>query len=112
MPVGSVVLLLVPPAAGAAAGYATGGRLLGLTTIRFRALWLLFLAAFLQAAWYYISPARDLIEHRAGLPALGALGHIHPPDRPGPPRGRAALEPGGHVGSPIPAARSQYLMRN
>lgn len=73
MSVGGVVLLLIPSAVGAAAGYVMGGRLLELTKIRFRALWLLFLAAFFQAAQYYIRPVRDLIEHRLGLPILGLV---------------------------------------
>ena len=38
--------------------------------------------------------------HRNAEPATApvALGHIHPPHRPGPPRGRAVLQPGGHTG--------------
>jgi len=39
-------------------------------------------------------------DHRDAEPATApvALGHIHPPHRAGPPRGRAVLQPGGHRG--------------
>ena len=42
-------------------------------------------------------PVGDHGNPEAATPPV-ALGHIHPPDRQGPPRGRAVLEPGGHVG--------------
>ena len=43
---------------------------------------------------------RPVGDHGNPEPAAApvALGHIHPPDGTGPPRGRAALEPGGQVG--------------
>ena len=68
-----VLLLLIPSAAGVFAGYATGGRLARLTEIRFRASWLLLLAALFQAAQYYARPVRNLLEHRLGLPPLALV---------------------------------------
>ena len=43
---------------------------------------------------------RPVGDHRNPEPAAApvALGHIHPPDRPGPPSGRPVLQPGGQVG--------------
>ena len=68
-----ILLLLIPSAAGVFAGYATGGRLARLTEIRFRASWLLLLAALFQAAQYYARPVRNLLEHRLGLPTLALV---------------------------------------
>jgi hypothetical protein len=68
-----ILLLLIPSAAGVFAGYATGGRLARLTEIRFRASWLLLLAALFQAAQYYARPVRNLLEHRLGLPPLALV---------------------------------------
>jgi hypothetical protein len=45
----AAALFLFPVAAGVVAGYAAGGSLAGLISIRLRALWLLWLAAGLQA---------------------------------------------------------------
>ena len=73
MTAASAVLLLIPPAAGICAGYAAGGRLERLISMRFRAGWLLFLAALLQAAQYYARPVRDLFEHRLGVPMLALV---------------------------------------
>lgn len=73
MSAASVVLLLIPPAVGVCAGYAAGGRLGRLTSMRFRAGWLLFLAALVQAAQYYAEPVRDLFEHRLGVPMLALV---------------------------------------
>ncbi|HEX6526465.1 MAG TPA: hypothetical protein VF070_41585 [Streptosporangiaceae bacterium] len=50
MSAAGIILLLILPAAGVCAGYAAGGRL---TSMRFRANWLLLLAASFQAAQYY-----------------------------------------------------------
>ncbi|MFC7245013.1 DUF5317 family protein [Catellatospora aurea] len=53
-----LILLIAPPAMGAAIGYLCGGRLAGLRDLRLSALWLLWLAAAVQAAQYYVTPLR------------------------------------------------------
>lgn len=69
----SIILLLVPPGVGIFVGYATGGRIAQLRSIRLRAGWLLFLAALLQASQYYIEPIRNLFEHLLGIPMLAMV---------------------------------------
>jgi Family of unknown function (DUF5317) len=73
MSASSVLLLLIPPLTGVCAGYATGGRLGRLISMRLRAYWLLFLAALVQASQYYVRPVRDLLEHRLGLSMLAVV---------------------------------------
>ncbi|MER7003035.1 DUF5317 family protein [Dactylosporangium sp. NPDC000555] len=65
-----LVLIVIPPLAGVIVGYLLGGRLSGLRTIRLVAIWLLWLAAFVQAAQYYLPGARDFVEIRVGVPPL------------------------------------------
>jgi hypothetical protein len=62
----TVILFAAPVAAGVLAGYLTGGSLAGLLSIRLRALWLLWLAAVVQAGELY---ARNL-GHDWRLPLL------------------------------------------
>lgn len=70
---GILLLLIIPPAVGVFAGYATGGRLGRLTSLRFRVGWLLFLAALLQAAQYYSRPVRTLFGRDLGVPMLAIV---------------------------------------
>jgi hypothetical protein len=58
MSIYGVILLIAPPMLGVAVGYACGGRLAGLRSIRLSAVWLLWLAAAVQAAQYYVAPLR------------------------------------------------------
>ncbi|GAA1403688.1 DUF5317 family protein [Catellatospora coxensis] len=58
MSVQGLILLIAPPALGVLVGYLCGGRLAGLRGIRLSALWLLWLAAAVQAAQYYVTPLR------------------------------------------------------
>jgi len=48
------ILIAAPPLAGVVFGYLSGGRLRGLRTIPVRALWLVWLAAAVQFAQYYV----------------------------------------------------------
>jgi Family of unknown function (DUF5317) len=57
-----LILLVAPPLVGVALGYLVAGRLSGLRTIRVRALWLVWLAAVVQAAQYYAPALRDAVE--------------------------------------------------
>jgi hypothetical protein len=61
------------PVAGVAIGYLLGGRLSGFRTIQLVALWLLWLAALVQAAQYYLSGVRNFIEQRVGVPMLAIV---------------------------------------
>ena len=54
MNVYSAMLFIAPLAMGALAGYVAGGSLAGLLSIKLRALWLLWLAAAVQAAELYV----------------------------------------------------------
>ncbi|MFB9182931.1 DUF5317 family protein [Dactylosporangium sucinum] len=72
------MLIVVPPLAGLVLGYLLGGRLAGFRAIRIRGLWLLWLAAGLQAAHYYVPLVRELVSDRTMLavvfaPVLGWL---------------------------------------
>ncbi|GIF98245.1 DUF5317 family protein [Catellatospora citrea] len=58
MSIYGLILLIAPPAVGVIVGYACGGRLGELRYIRLSALWLLWLAAAVQAAQYYVTPLR------------------------------------------------------
>lgn len=62
-----LVLAFAPVPAGVAVGYARGGRLSGLAG-RLRALWLLWLAAAVQAAQFYLDGWRSVVEDRLGIP--------------------------------------------
>ncbi|MEU4235786.1 DUF5317 family protein [Actinoplanes sp. NPDC026619] len=67
------VLIIAPPVAGVLLGYLSGGRLSGFRTVRVRALWLVWLAAAVQFAQYYVPGVRHLVEDRAGLPMLAPV---------------------------------------
>ena len=69
----SLFLLLIPPVAGVCAGYAAGGRLGRLASLRFRGGWLLFTAVLLQVTQYYCQPVRSLFEHDLGIPMLAIV---------------------------------------
>ena len=69
----SLFLLLIPPTAGVCAGYAAGGRLGRLASLRFRAGWLLFAAVLLQVAQYYSPPVRSLFTRDLGVPMLAVV---------------------------------------
>jgi hypothetical protein len=58
MSVYGLMLLTVPPAAGVGLGYLCGGRLSGVRNLRLSAVWLLWLAAAVQAAQYLVAPLR------------------------------------------------------
>lgn len=70
MSVRTLVLMMAPPLAGVLIGYLLGGRLSGFRSIRLVALWLLWLAALVQAAQYYLPGVRHFIEDRLGVPML------------------------------------------
>ena len=59
MSINSLILLVAPPVVGVAAGYACGGRLAGLRNVRLSKLWLLWLAAIVQAGQYYVAALRQ-----------------------------------------------------
>jgi hypothetical protein len=69
----AAILLLFGPAIGVIVGWLLGGRLANLATVRLRALWLLWLAASVQAAQYYVRPLRTLVQDRLGIPVLGLV---------------------------------------
>jgi hypothetical protein len=58
MSINGLILLVAPPAMGVAVGYLCGGRLAGLRSIRLSDLWLLWLAAVVQAGQYYVAALR------------------------------------------------------
>lgn len=70
MSIRMLVLIVTPPLAGMIVGYLLGGRLSGFRTIRVAAIWLLWLAAFVQAAQYYLPGVRDFVEDQVGVPML------------------------------------------
>jgi hypothetical protein len=55
-----MILVLIPVLVGVVAGYARGGGLVNIETVRLRALWFLWSAAAVQAAQFYLAPARRL----------------------------------------------------
>jgi hypothetical protein len=65
-----LILIVTPPLIGVIVGYLLGGRLSGFRTIRVAAIWLLWLAAFVQAAQYYLPGVRHFVEDRVGVPML------------------------------------------
>jgi hypothetical protein len=69
----TAILLLTPPLAGVAAGYLLGGRLAALANLRLRALWLLWVAAGIQATQYYVDPVRVFLQQRVGLSMLAIV---------------------------------------
>ena len=69
----AVVLLLLGPVIGMVAGRLLGGRLANLATIRLRALWLLWLAAGVQAAQFSLVPVRTFVQDRLGIPMLAIV---------------------------------------
>ena len=67
----AVLLLLVAPVIlGVLIGYARNGRLRFLVSIQWGPLWLLWLAALIQAAQYYMPSLRHFFEVQIGLPML------------------------------------------
>jgi hypothetical protein len=64
------VLTAAPPVIGVLLGYLCGGRLSGFRTVRLRALWLVWLAAGVQFAQYYVPGVRHVVEDVAGIPML------------------------------------------
>ena len=69
----SILLLLIPPAIGVCAGFAAGGRLGRLASLRFRAGWLLLIAALIQVVQYYSRPVRILFTRDLGVPMLAIV---------------------------------------
>jgi hypothetical protein len=65
-----MILLVTPVLVGVVVGYAAGGRLANLLSVRLRALWLLWLAAAVQAAQYYLPSLRRLVQDDLGIPML------------------------------------------
>jgi hypothetical protein len=68
-----MILLLTPVLVGVVAGYAAGGRLANIATVRLRALWLLWSAAAIQAAQYHLPPLRRFIQDDIGVPMLAIV---------------------------------------
>jgi hypothetical protein len=68
-----MTLLVTPVLVGVLAGYAAGGRLANLLSVRLRALWLLWLAAAVQAAQYYLPSVRRLVQDDLGIPMLAVV---------------------------------------
>lgn len=73
MSVRMLALVVTPPLAGVVIGYLLGGRLSGFGAIRLVALWLLWVAALVQAAQYYLPGLRHLVEDRIGVPMLAIV---------------------------------------
>jgi hypothetical protein len=69
----ALTLLLIGPLIGLAFGWLLGGRLANLVKVRLRALWLLWLAAGVQAAQYYIRPLRTILQDRLGISMLAIV---------------------------------------
>jgi len=69
----AVILLLFGPVIGVIVGWLLGGRLANVVAVRLRALWLLWLAAGVQAAQYYVRPLRTVVQDRLGIPILGVV---------------------------------------
>jgi len=65
-----LILLVTPVLVGVLIGYAAGGRLANLLSLRLRALWLLWLAGAVQAAQYYLPWLRRLVQDNLGIPML------------------------------------------
>ncbi|WP_238011340.1 DUF5317 family protein [Dactylosporangium sp. AC04546] len=72
MSIRMLVLVVIPPLLGVGIGYLAGGRLAGFRAIRIRGLWLLWLAAGLQVAHYYVPLVRELVSDRAMLAVVFA----------------------------------------
>src|SRR5262245_3417348 len=68
-----MILLVTPVLVGVLAGTAAGGRLANLLSVRLRGLWLLWLAAAVQAAQYYLPWPRRLVQDDLGTPMLAAV---------------------------------------
>jgi hypothetical protein len=68
-----MILLLTPVLVGVVAGYAVGGRFANIETVRFRALWLLWSAAVVQAAQYYLAPLRRFLQDDLGVSMLAIV---------------------------------------
>ncbi len=73
MTVRSALTLLAPVVLGIVVGYLLGGRLSDLASLRFRALWLLWLAAAIQACQYWVPPVRTVLEDRLHTPMLALV---------------------------------------
>jgi hypothetical protein len=63
-----LALLVAPLAVGIAVGYGRGGRLRHLAAVRLRGLWLLWVAAGLQAVQFHVEPVRRLVQESVGIP--------------------------------------------
>lgn len=68
-----MILLVTPVIVGVLVGYAAGGRLTNLLSMRLRGLWLLWLAAAVQAAQYYLPWMRRLLQDDLGIPMLAIV---------------------------------------
>jgi Family of unknown function (DUF5317) len=68
-----IILLVAPVVVGVLVGYATGGRLTNLLSVRLRGLWLLWLAVAVQAAQYYLPWLRRLLQDDLGIPTLAIV---------------------------------------
>jgi hypothetical protein len=68
-----MILLVTPVLVGVGVGYAAGGRLANLLSVRLRGLWLLWLAAAVQAAQYYLPRLRRLVQDDLGVPMLAVV---------------------------------------
>jgi hypothetical protein len=64
----SAILLLAPAIVSILLGYLFGGQFVGLTTMRLRALWLLWVATGVQVAQYHARSVRHFLEDQIGLP--------------------------------------------
>ena len=70
MSVSFFVLMVAPPVVGVLLGYLCGGRLSGFGEVRVRALWLVWLAAAVQFAQYFLPGVRHVVTDLAGIPML------------------------------------------
>ena len=68
-----MALLVTPVLVGVLVGYAAGGRLANLLSVRFRARWLLWLAVAVQAAQYYLPSLRRLVQDDLGISMLAVV---------------------------------------
>jgi len=66
-------LLATPVLVGVLVGYAVGGQLSNLLSVRLRGLWLLWLAAAVQAAQYHLPWLRRLLQDDLGIPMLAIV---------------------------------------
>ncbi|CUU53681.1 hypothetical protein Ga0074812_101179 [Parafrankia irregularis] len=68
-----LLALAIAPAFGVVVGYILGGRLSGFRFLRLTALWMVWLATFVQVLQYHVSGVRAAVEERLGVPMLAVV---------------------------------------